>query len=247
MPFFRRSAPAAIVLLLCAAAAAEPPVWTSDPCAGLDCSEVVAGVGQADLLPEIKISSAVAYAEAARQLSSRLSDVVSVEVKSYGEDRGQLMDSAVKDLSRSALGAALTKTYGDENADTISVTVALNPIDAGKLQVYAQEYVDLSSQTLWVRLVTGRAEAEGAAPAAGADLAARLPDATLWRGGRIRLSSEDVRVGRRDEFTLWAEDDDAGLAWVERWPGGGGDLLRGGAVAQQYVYDQRLDRWKRAP
>ncbi len=234
---------AVLGLMPVSARAQQRPAWLADPCAGLDCARTLVGVGQADLLPEIKLSSAVAYAEAARELSLGLADFVSVGVQAYGEDAGQVLDSAVKDLARSPLGSSLTKTYGDENADTISVTIKVNPFDEAAMRVYAQEFVDISSQTLYVRLV-----AERAAPGDDAGLRARLADDgyVVWRGGRLRLASEDVRVGRRNEFTLWAEDQDAGLAWVEHWPSGGGDLLRGGEVAQQYVYDKRLDRWRPA-
>jgi len=218
---------------------AEVPAWVHDPCAGLDCGATLAGVGRADFLPEMRISSAVAYAQAARNLSASLADVLSVSERLYAEDQGQSGDSAVKDLVESPLGSALIKTYGGPYSDTISVTIQLKSLEGGDVKVYAQEFADPAGRTLFVRLLMSRS---------GAALEQRPPEgSSLWRGQRIRMSSQDVRVGRHNEYTLWVEDADAGLTWVEQWPTGGADMLQGGQLAEKYVFDRALKDWTIAP
>lgn len=229
-----------LIAFLCAAAAcapvmaAEPPGWLSDPCAGVDCSSVYAGVGQADLLPVVRISSALAYAEAARRVGERFGERMAINERVYGENAAESADSAVRDVMRSPLGAAMTKTYGDAEADVVSVTVDLKPLAAG-VTAYAQEFVDPEARTLYVRLLLPRASSAAAPPGAP------------WRGASIRVASEDLRAGRRNEFFLLAQDRDAGLTWVERWPGGGADLLKDGEVAAKYVYDRARESWGPAP
>lgn len=249
--------------LLPAGAAQAAPAWVSDPCAGIDCSTTLAGVGQADLLPDIRISSAIAYAEAARQLSSVLEERLAMGSHVYGERAGQLADSALKSVVESPLGAALTKTYGDADDDMISVAVTLNPISDPAVKAYAQEFLDVSSATLWVRLLMTRSSAEyfqdvSASSAAAtsqaratlaeddAALEARLSGELIpWAGQRWRVSSQDIRAGSRNEYILWAEDQDARLAWEESWPYGGASLLKDGQVAARYVFDSDLNQWEK--
>lgn len=220
-----RAWPAVLLLALPAAARAAAPAWAADPCAGVDCAATPAGVGQADLLPETAISSAIAYAQAARGLSAAMAEFVSVNERQYGEDAGQAVDSAVKDMVKSPFGSAMTKTYGSADADTISVAIGLKRIEDAGVRVYAQEFVDVSSGTLYVRLLLDRSA--GGAPAGFA----------AWPGRRVKLSSQDVRVGRHNEFTLWVQDEEAGLTWVEQWPMGGADLMKDGQVSAKYVFD----------
>jgi hypothetical protein len=187
----------------------------------------------------MRISSAVAYAQAARNLSASLADVVSVSERLYAEDQGQSGDSAVKDLVESPLGTALTKTYGGPDSDTISVTIQIKNLVGGDAKVYAQEFPDPAARTLYVRLLMSRG---------GAALDQRLPEGfSPWRGQRIRMSTQDVRVGRHNEYTLWVEDEDAGLTWVEQWPSGGADMLQDGQLAEKYVFDRALKDWTLAP
>jgi len=226
----------ALLLIAPAAARAGAPAWATNPCADLDCAATPAGVGQADLLPETAISSAIAYAQAARVLSASLTEFVSVNERQYGEEVGQSVDSAVKDMVKSPLGSAMTKTYGSAEADTISVAIGLKRIADAAVRVYAQEFVDVSSGTLYVRLLLDRSAS--AAPPSGF---------AAWPGRRVKLSSQDVRVGRRDEFTLWVQDEEAGLTWVEQWPLGGADLMKDGQVSAKYVFDRDREAWKPAP
>jgi hypothetical protein len=218
-----------------AAARAAAPAWVSDPCAGLDCAATPAGVGQSSLLPELSISSAIAYAQAARSLSGSLTEFVSVSARQYAEDTGQetAEDSAVKDMVKSPLGAALTKNYASNDADTISVSIELTPLPDAGARVFSQEFVDESSGTLYVRLILDRS-GNGAAP----------DGFSAYPGRRVRLNSQDVRVGRYNEFTLWVQDDETGLTWVEEWPMGGADLMKGGQVSASYVFDSAKERWK---
>ena len=221
-------------LCFCAGfACAGAPAWVSDSCAGLDCAAEIAGVGQADFIPDMRLSSAVAYAQAVRNLSSMMSNRLAVDDRQYGESRGQSLDSAVKAVVASPLGVAMTKIYGDASSDYISMAIELKPLEDPNLQVYAQEYVDVSSQTLYVRLVMSRSAVPMAA----------LADGVPWRGGRIRVTSQDIRVGRKNELTLWVEDQDAGLTWVEHWPTGGADLMRDGRIASSFVFDQWRNAW----
>jgi hypothetical protein len=232
----------AIPMGLRAQASAQAPSWVHDPCAGLDCGVMLTGVGRADFLPEMRISSAVAYAQATRALSSSLADILSINERVYAEGAGQNVDSAVKDLVESPLGSALVKTYGGLDSDTISVAIQLKSLEAGGAKVYAQEFSDAAARTLFVRLVMSRDARDDAA------LEKRATDGfSLWRGRRIRMSSEDVRVGDHNEYTLWVEDNDAGLTWVEQWPLGGADLLQGGEPVAKYVFDRGLKDWTTAP
>jgi hypothetical protein len=233
--------PSTAVLLLVAglvapAARAQTPAWVNDPCAGLDCGAAVAGVGQSVILPEIAISSAIAYAQAVKSLSCSLSNKLSSNERAYGEGAGEVVDSAVKDLTESPLGSALTKTYGGKNSDAISVAIELKPPPAA-LRAYAQEFVDPAERTLYVRLVMPRAGSEFS-----------LGEGfTVWKSRRIRLSTQDVRVGRQNELTLWVQDADLGLTWIEQWPDGGADLMKDGQVASKYVFDRGARRWITAP
>jgi hypothetical protein len=215
---------------------AEAPAWAGDPCAGLDCGAAVAGVGQAQMLPEPAISSAVAYAQAVKSLASALSIKIASNERAYGEGTGEVVDSALKDLADSPLGSALTKTYGSKNSDSISVAIELkNSPDAPR--AYVQEAVDAAERTLYVRVVLPRSGAEFALG----------PGFSVWKPRRIRLSTQDVRVGPQNEFTLWVQDADADLTWVEQWPDGGADLMKNGQVAASYVYDRAARRWTLAP
>jgi hypothetical protein len=229
---------AAALLSTAAIARADVPAWLENPCAGLDCSATPAGVGEAAILPELVISSAIAYAQAARGLSSAMDDSVSSSGRQYGEGAGQQEDSAVKGMVRSPLGTALMKSYGasGSDSDTISVAIRLQRIEDPRVRVFAQEYVDLSSGTLFVRLMLDRSGRM--TPPAGF---------TTWPGRRILLNSQDVRVGRHDELTLWVRDEDAGLTWVEQWPFGGADLMREGEVSAKFVFDRVREEWKAAP
>lgn len=217
-----------------ALARAGAPSWVGDACAGLDCGADYASVGQADFLPEMRLSSAVAYAQAVRGMSAMISNRIVVDDRMYEEGRGKAEDSAVRAIVTSPLGSAMTKIYGDDASDFISMAIELNPLAAPAPRVYAQEYVDVSSQTLYVRLVMSRTSAPVAA----------FADAVPWKGGRIRVSSEDVRVRRKNELTLWVEDQDAGLTWVEYWPTGGADLMRDGRVSSSFVFDRVRGAWK---
>jgi hypothetical protein len=212
------------------------------------------------------ISSDVAYAQAARDLSSALANILSLNERLYGEDRGESADSAVKDLVESPVGTALIKTYGGADADTISVAVQVKDLEDGSVKVYAQEFSDPVERTLSVRLLMSRDTADylllsrrpvdDRSLSAMRDRSVRSDSAlegrlgggfSLWRGRHIRMSSQDVRVGRRNEFTLWVEDDDAGLTWVEQWPLGGADLLQGGQTAAKYVFDKVRREWTARP
>ncbi|MCX5795803.1 MAG: hypothetical protein NTY77_09945 [Elusimicrobia bacterium] len=259
-----RGLPSAAWAVLLAGLAAAParlcaqaPAWVNDPCGGIDCAAIVAGVGRADFLPEMRISSAVAYAQAVKNLSSSLAETISLNERTYYSDnRGQSLDSAIKDLAESPLGTSLMKIYGGSNSDTVSVTIQLRPLPDGEAKVYAQEYADAAARTLYVRLLMGRrtveylraagrpAAARACAARGEADLEKSLEGGfSLYPGRRIRMSSQDIRVGRRNEFTLWVQDDDSGLTWVEQWPAGGADLLQGGQLAAKYVFDRRLKEW----
>ncbi|MBI3565613.1 MAG: hypothetical protein HY079_10495, partial [Elusimicrobia bacterium] len=130
---------------------------------------------------------------------------------------------------------------------------------------FAQEAVDASSGTLRVRLVMTRAAVEYArsastaaaggreAPSAAllrADgaLAERLgPGTAVWPGREVRFSTQILRAGGHDEVTLFAEDRDAGLTWVEHWPTGGADLISGDGRAEKLVFDKPTNRWVAAP
>lgn len=231
---FDRAALACVLCLSSRLAAAAAPAWIDDPCAGLDCAADAAGVGQSELLPEMRLSSAAAYASAARELSSRFSDRTAVDDRLYLEGGGKAEASAVVAVVDSPLGRAMTKIYGDDSSDLISSAVELRRLDEGSPPVYAQEYVDVSSQTLYVRLVMSRSTATISIPAGG----------VAWKGARVRVSSEDIRAGRKNELALWVEDEDAGLTWVEYWPDGGADLMRGGAIQSSYVFDRLRGVWK---
>jgi hypothetical protein len=235
---------------------AEAPAWVKDPCAGIDCSATLTGVGRASLLPEMRISSAVAYAQAVKNLSSDLGETISLNERTFAENQGQSLDSAIKDLSESPLGTSLMKIYGGMNSDAVSVTIQLRALPDGGAKVFAQEYVDAAARTLYVRLLMGRSTVEylraAGRPAAARARAARGDAAleksleggfSLYPGRHVRLSSQDVRVGRKNEFTLWVQDDDSGLTWVEQWPVGGADLLQGGQLAAKYVFDKRAKEW----
>lgn len=229
---------ALIVALLGAPAAvrAQAPPWANAPCAGLDCAATPAGVGAADLLPEPAVSSAIAYAQASRALAASLESALSVRERVYGEDADSTMDGAVKDLVRSPLGAALTKTYALTDSDMITTTIDLRPPVEPGVRVFAQESVDVSSRTLYVRLALSRDPA-----------AAAPPGFSLWPGRRVRLSAQDIRVGRQNELIFWVEDADAGLTWMEQWPTGGADLVRAGGRTEKFVFDGLADAWKPAP
>jgi hypothetical protein len=220
------------LLLAPGSAHADVPAWANDPCVGLDCAATPAGVGQSSLLPEMTISSAIAYAQAARSLSSAMTEFVSVNARQYQEEAAQSVDSAVKDSVKSPLGAALTKSYAASDADTISVSIMLQRVEDPGVRVYAQEAVDASSGTLYVRLLLYRSP--DAVPPAGF-----VP----WPGRRIRLNSQDIRVGRHNEMTLWVQDEEAGLTWVEQWPMGGADLMQDGQVRSTFIFDRIHDRW----
>lgn len=222
----------AALLLAPAAAHADVPAWANDPCVGLDCAATPAGVGQSSLLPEMTISSAIAYAQAARSLSGAMTEFVSVNARQYQEESAQAVDSAVKDTVKSPLGAALTKNYAGSDADTISVSIMLQRVTDPAVRVFAQEAVDASSGTLYVRLMLYRSP--DATPPAGF-----VP----WPGRRVRLNSQDVRVGRHNEMTLWVQDDEAGLTWVEQWPMGGADLMKDGQVQTSFIFDRAHERW----
>lgn len=220
---------ALFLLLLASAVRAEPPPWMAEPCAGVDCGAFFVGVGQADVLPEPRLTSAVACAQAARALGGALGDAVAVNARSYGEERGAEADSVVRSVVRSPLGAAMTKAYGEGDADVISVTVDLKPSPATR--VFAQEVLDEREGALYVRLLIAKTAA--AEPAGFA----------VWAPRRLRLSTQDVRVGGKNELTMLVEDLDAGLSWMERWPTGGGDLMRGAEVAAKYVHHGLLRSW----
>jgi len=223
--------------LLPAASRAQVPAWVGDPCAGLDCGAAGAGVGESALLPEIEISRAIAYALAAKNVSASLSNRLSSNERAYGEGAGEVVDSAVKDLAVSPLGSALTKTYGGKDADEISIAVELKSPNDGAVRAYAQEFVDPVERTLYVRLVIPRSTAEF-----------RLGEGfRVWKGRRVRFSTQDVRVGVQNELTLWVQDEDAGLTWVEQWPDGGANLMKDGQVAARYVFDRIGRRWVPAP
>jgi hypothetical protein len=218
---------------------AQVPAWVHDPCAGLDCGVTLAGVGRAYFLPEMRISSAVAYAQAVRNLSASLADTLSIRERLHAEDRGQSADSAVKDWVESPIATALIKIYGGTDSDTVSVAIQLKSLAGDGPKVYAQEFIDPAARTLFVRLVMSRG---------GAALEQSLAGGfSPWLGRRIRMSSQDVRVGDHNEYTLWVEDDDAGLTWVEQWPSGGADLLQGGQIAAKYVFDRGLKDWAAVP
>ncbi|MDD5629387.1 MAG: hypothetical protein PHU21_10010 [Elusimicrobia bacterium] len=240
-------------------APAPTPAWVQDPCAGIDCGSAVAGVGRADLLPEVRISSALAYAQAVKSLSASLAETITLNERAYGEGRGQSADSAIKNLAESPLGSALMKIYGGRNSDTVSVAIQLRVLADSESKVFAQEFLDAAARTLYVRLLMHRSTLDylraAQRPAAARTRAARGEAAlerslqepfTLYPGRHVRMSSQDIRVGRKNEFTLWVQDDDAGLTWVEQWPAGGADLLRGGEVAAKYVFDRRLKDWSLA-
>lgn len=233
MTFLRNSA---LVLLLVSAPAvlrAQPPAWAENPCVGLDCGAAVAAVGQAEFLPEMRISSAIAYAQAVKNLSSSLSNKMSSNNREFGENAGEEVDSAIKDLTDSPLGSALTKTYGGGNSDEISVAISLNAATNDAVRAYVQEFADPEERTLYVRVVMPRTSGEF-----------RLGEGfSSWKGRKIRLSTQDVRVGRQNEFTLWVEDGDSGLTWVEQWPDGGADLMKNGQVAEKFVFDRVGRRW----
>ena len=40
------------------------------------------------------------------------------------------------------------------------------------------------------------------------------------------------------------EDKDAGIGWIEHWPTGGADLMKGGQVAQSFVFAKASGRWR---
>jgi|GEM_PF-2046123 len=228
-----------LTLSAAAAGAQAPPPWDKNACAGLDCGAIVAGVGRAHLLPEVSISSAIAYAQAAKSLAASLSDRMSMNDRFFAENAGQTADSAVKDVSASPLGTTLTKTFGGANSDTLSVAIELKPLPDG-VKAFAQEYVDAAQNTLYVRLALSRSHAASDEAA----LETRLGGGwSPWKGRRIRVSTQDVRAGRQNELTLLVEDLDSGLSWVEEWPRGGADLLQNGQVSSQYVYDRMLSRW----
>ena len=217
---------------------AEEPAWVKDPCAGIDCNAALTGVGRASLLPEMRISSAVAYAQAVKNLSSYLGETISLNERTFAENKGQSLDSAIKDLAESPLGTSLMKIYGGMNSDAVSVTIQLRTIPDGGRRAYAQEFVDSDARTLYVRLLMGRSKAGDSA------LAKSLGgEFSPYPGRHVRLSSQDVRVGKKNEFTLWVQDDDSGLTWVEQWPVGGADLLQGGQLMAKYVFDKRAKEW----
>jgi hypothetical protein len=224
---------AGALCFLAALARAGAPAWVADACAGLDCAAAYASVGQSDFLPEMRLSSAVAYAQAVRGMSAMISNRISVDDRMYEEGRGKAEDSAVRAVVSSPLGSAMTKVYGDDASDFISMAIELKPLEEPAPQVYAEEYVDVSSQTLYVRLVMSRTSSP--IPASGG---------VLWKGGRIRVSSEDVRVRRKNELTLWVEDKDAGLTWIEYWPTGGANLMRDGQASSSFVFDRVRGAWK---
>ncbi|MBI5240995.1 MAG: hypothetical protein HY926_11025 [Elusimicrobia bacterium] len=243
-------------------APAPPPDWIHDRCAGLDCAATLAGVGRSDFLPDMRVSSAVAYAQATRNLSASLASILSLNERVYGENSGGTADSAIKDLVESPLGTALMKSYGGMDSDVVSVAIQTRSLSDGDFKVYAQEFSDPAKHTLFVRLMMDRASADyllsqrraaGARPPSAARdkalrgaaaLEKRLAGAAApWPGSRIRMSSQDIRVGRKNEYTLWVEDLDAGFTWVEHWPTGGADLLQGGQTAAKYVYDKLLKEW----
>jgi hypothetical protein len=229
--------PAALAGVLCffaSLAAADAPAWINDSCAELDCGAAFVGVGQSNFLPEMRFSSAVAYAQAVRSLSSLMSARMVVDDRLYDEGRGRAFASAVQSVVASPLGNAMTKIYGDDSSDLISVAIELNLLEVSSTPVYAQEYVDVSSGTLYVRLIMSRS----AAPIPA------FADGVSWKGGRIRVSSQDIRAGRKNELTLWVEDQDTGTTWVEYWPTGGADIMRDGKVASSYVYDKSRSAWK---
>jgi hypothetical protein len=70
-----------------------------------------------------------------------------------------------------------------------------------------------------------------------------LDGAVLWNGGRIRVSYQDIRAGRKTELTLYVEDQDAGMTWEEYWPIGGAEILHDGKVASIYLFDQDRGSW----
>jgi hypothetical protein len=182
----------------------------------------------------MRLSSAVAYAQAVRGLAAMISNRIVVDDRMYEEGRGKAEDSAVRAIVTSPLGSAMTKIYGDDASDFISMAIELKPLADPAVLVYAQEYVDVSSQTLYVRLVMSRTSAPVPAFAGG------VP----WKGGRIRVSSEDVRIRRKNELTLWVEDKDAGLTWIEYWPTGGASLAREGRASSSFVFDRLRGAWK---
>jgi len=216
-----------------AAVRAQPPAWAENPCAGLDCGAAVAAVGEAEFLPEMRISSAIAYAQAVKNLSASLSNTLSSSNRDFGENEAEVVDSAIKDLADSPLGTALTKTYGGVDSDEISVAIRLKSPADGAVRAYVQEFADPDERTLYVRVVMPRGSGEFSL---GEGFSA-------WKGRRIRLSTQDVRVGGQNEFTMWVEDGDDGLTWVEQWPDGGADLLRNGEVARKFVFDRIGRRW----
>jgi hypothetical protein len=282
---------AALVILLPgrlpAAAEAVAPAWTNDAYAGLDKDCALAGLGQSDFFPEVRISSAVAYAYSVRKMSESLADIISMQARSYSEDAGSVEDSAVKDLVRSPLGSALTKTYGDAESDDMEMTIAVRRLDDDNVRVYAQEYPDAAARTLHVRTVMsqstvdylifakryGASEMEIMASTVGklqpsetsdlvqrfkklkvamatanSALEGRLGDGfAVWKGGNLRLDSREIRAGKHSEDTLFVEDKDLGLGWIERWPSGGADLMKGGEVVAQYTFNKRLKQWVASP
>lgn len=258
------AAASVLALLLAAPSRAEVPAWAADPCAGLDCSWAVAGVGEADLVPDVRVSSAVAYAQAARALAQRLGDSMAMRERLYTEEAGSAGDSSTKDLVESPLGAALTKTYAGTDSDLVTVTVRLQRLAAGTT-VFAQEAVDASSGTLRVRLAMTRAAVEYAraastATAAGREapsdalrradgaLAERLgPGASAWPGRDARMATQLLRVGGHDEVTLLVQDRDAGVTWIEHWPTGGADLLTSDGRTEKLLFDKPTNRWVAAP
>jgi hypothetical protein len=227
---------AGVLLFFSGFARADAPAWLNDPCDGLDCRAAYAGVGQADFIPEMRLSSAVAYAQAARNLSAMISDKIQVDDKFYEEARGTVGNSALKAVSSSPLGNSMTKIYGDDHSDLITMAVELKRLEDPDLQVYAQEYVDVSSRTLYVRLSMSRS-AKPLSPFA---------DSVRWNGGRIRVSYQDIRAGRKTELTLFVEDQDADMTWEEYWPIGGAELFRGGKVASIYMFDPDRNDWRPA-
>jgi Xaa-Pro aminopeptidase len=243
---------------------AQAPSWVKDSCAGLDCGAVLAGVGEADFIPEARISSAVAYAQAARSLSLRLASTMTLRDRQYAQRAGEAHDSAVKDWVESPMGMALTKAYAENDSDVIDVTIELKRLLDKNVRVYAQEFLDPASGALAVRLVMNRsasdyflavrrsatatelATAREAMAAGDAALEAALgPGFSRWMGATVRLASQDIRVGKHNEFTLLVETGEDSLTWVEHWPSGGADLLRHGEAAEQYAYDNASSRWTR--
>jgi len=283
-PLRRLAWAALLAAALPASGQAAAPEWRENPYAGLDRGAVLAGSGEADYAPEMRISSAIAYAQSVKTLSDSLVNFISLRGVSYGENKGQSANDAVKDLVESPLGAALTKTYAGRNSDIVELTIAVNRLEDELVKVYAQEQEDAAAATLHVRVVMARstadyllfvksrggsegdirARAAGKLGPAETDRMLRrfrdLKDAmgrdnpalerslaapyAVWKGGRLRLNFREIRVGRRSEYTLLVEDKDAGIGWIEHWPTGGADLMKGGQVAQSFVFAKASGRWR---